>query len=53
MYNTDYYLEKISKMSNRFGDKLLELMERNNKVKLIDITNIEAKEFYDYLIKEK
>lgn len=49
MYNTDYYLEEISKMSNRFGDKLLSLMDTYNKNRLCDVTYEEAKSFYEKL----
>lgn len=52
MDNTDYYLSEISKMSNKFGDKLMSLMNTYNKSKLIDITVEEAKEFYENLIKQ-
>ena len=43
------YIEKISAASSRYGDKLLELMEKHNKSNLRDITLEEAKEFWEAL----
>ena len=46
------YIEKISAVSDRYGDKLLLLMDKYNKNNLRDITLEEAKEFYKKRIKE-
>lgn len=46
------YIEKISVKSNRYGDKLLELMEKYNKPNLMEITLEEAKEFWEELENE-
>lgn len=46
------YLSKISDASNRYGDKLLSLMQLNNKKCLRDITLEEAKSYYEMFIKE-
>ena len=40
------YIKKISKLSNRYGDKLLELMDRYNVNNLREITEEQAKEYY-------
>lgn len=48
--DTDYYISEISKMSNRFGDKLANMMKRYGKTNLREITYEEAKEFYGELI---
>ena len=42
-----YYIDKISKASNRYGDKLIEMMDFYNKNNLIEITLEEAKKFYE------
>ena len=42
----------ISNYSNRYGDKLLELLDINEKTNLQEITFEEAKEFYENLIIE-
>lgn len=49
-YDTDYYISKISELSNRYGDKLIILMDRYNKVNLGEITLKEAKDFYEDLV---
>lgn len=51
--NKDKYIEMISAKSNRYGDKLLALMERYNKNSLREITLEEAKEFWEELENEK
>ncbi len=43
------YIEKISANSNRYGDKLLLLMDKYNKSNLMEITLDEAKEFWEML----
>ena len=42
----DNYITLISSKSCRYGDKLLELMDKYNKPNLRDITLEEAKEFW-------
>lgn len=49
----DEYIKMISAKSNRYGDKLLALMEKCNKNNLRDITLEEAKEFWEELENEK
>ncbi len=46
------YIKKISELSDRYGDKLLELMDKYNKNNLREITLEEAKEFWEALEKE-
>lgn len=43
------YIEKISKMSDKYGDKLLELMDKHKVNSLREITNEQAKSFYEEL----
>jgi len=45
------YIEKISAKSDKYGDKLLLLMDKYNKNNLRDITLEEAKEFWEELEK--
>lgn len=52
MTTVDDYLNLIGKKSNKFGDKLLQLMNTYNKSRLIDITYEEAKEFYEKVIEK-
>ena len=44
------YIEEISKLSDRYGDKLLELMNRYNAISLREITEEQAKEFYEEIV---
>lgn len=46
------YIKKISAKSSRYGDKLLELMDKYDKPNLKKITFEEAKEFWEELEKE-
>lgn len=46
------YIKKISAESDKYGDKLLELMKKYNKLSLKEITFEEAKEFWEELEKE-
>ena len=46
------YIEKISAVSDKYGDKLVELMDKYNKNNLRDITLDEAKEFWEELENE-
>ena len=43
------YIKLLSDISNRYGDKLLLLLERYNKNNLQEITFEEVKEFYEKL----
>ena len=45
----DDYIAMISAKSDRYGDKLLELMKKYNKLSLKEITFEEAKEFWEEL----
>lgn len=47
------YIKIISNYSNRYGDKLLELLDINGKTNLQEITFKEAKEFCEKLNKNK
>lgn len=49
----DDYIAMISAKSDRYGDKLLELMKKYNKLSLKEITFEEAKEFWEELENEK
>jgi len=49
----DDYIKLISSNSDRYGDKLVLLMDKYNKSNLRDITLDEAKEFWEELEKEK
>lgn len=50
--NKDYYIRKISSLSNRYGDKLIELMELHNCGNLQQVTEEQAKEFYNKIRKD-
>lgn len=52
MYDKSYYITKISNASNRYGDKLLLLMDEYKVTNLQDITTKQAKEFYETYIME-
>lgn len=45
------YIKKISEMSDRYGDKLIELMDRYKVTGLREITEEQAKEFYEEISK--
>ena len=47
------YIKIISNYSNKYGDKLLELLDINEKTNLQEITFEEAKEFCEKLNKNK
>ena len=49
----DDYIKLISSNSDRYGDKLVLLMDKYNKNNLRDITLEEAKEFWEELENEK
>lgn len=46
------YVRLISDASNKYGDKLVEMMEYYKKSNLREITLDEAKEFYEQLNKK-
>lgn len=41
------YIEKISKKSDKYGDRLIEMMELYNRENLCEITLEEVMEFYE------
>ena len=43
------YVRLISEDSDRYGDKLLQMMEQYDKGSLIEVTLEEVKEFYEQL----
>ena len=45
--NVTDYIREISLCSNRYGDKLIELMERCNVTNLASVTLEQAKDFYE------
>lgn len=51
----DYYIRLISTfdLNDKYGRWLIALMDKYNKYCLRDITLNEAKEFWNYLVKEK
>ena len=49
--NKEQYIKLISSKSDRYGDKLLELMDKYNKNNLMEITLEEAKEFWEEIKK--
>ncbi|MBQ8171465.1 MAG: hypothetical protein IJZ95_05715 [Oscillospiraceae bacterium] len=49
----DYYTQLISLLSNRYGSELIEMLDRYNKHGLNEITEVEAKEYYESLIAVK
>ena len=46
------YIKLISNKDSRYGYLLLELMDKNNKNNLLEITELEAKDFYEALCRE-
>lgn len=48
----DFYIKKISELSDRYGDKLLLLMDKYNVDNLSTITAEDAKEFYEQITPE-
>ena len=51
--NKEYYTQLISLLSDRYGSELVEMLDRYNKSGLRDITEEEAKEYYESLIAVK
>ena len=51
--NKWYYIGLISDKSDKYGNLLLELMERNNRYNLQEVTEQEAKYFYEELIRNE
>lgn len=52
MNDKDDYIRKISAMSDRYGNLLITLMERYGRMNLQEVTEAEAREFYDEIRKE-
>lgn len=48
----NFYINKISGLSDRYGDKLLLLMDKYNVDNLSTITAEDAKEFYEQITPE-
>lgn len=46
------YIKKISAKSDKYGDKLVELMHKYNALNLQEITHEQAKEFWKELENE-
>lgn len=51
-HDINWYIDQIGNMSNKFGDKLLLLLNENDKNCLRDITYEQAKAFYEKLVNE-
>lgn len=51
--NKSDYIQAISKASNHYGDKLVELMDRNGVYNLPSITEEQARDFYCEMIQEE
>lgn len=51
--DTEWYIKQISHMSNKFGDKLIDLMDEYNVASLRPITLEQAKTFYEKLINDE
>ena len=49
----DYYIKKISKESDAYGDKLIDLLNKYNKSNLQQITLSEAAEYYTSLTEKR
>ena len=47
-----FYIKQISLLSDKYGDKLLDMLNQYDKIGLIDITYKEAKEYYEQLNKK-
>ena len=47
MNEKDKYIKLISGLSNRYGDKLLDCMDKNNVTNLHDISVQDLKEYYE------
>lgn len=47
----DEYISKISSLSDRFGNKLIEFLERYNLIGLKDATDCQLKDFYDNAVR--
>lgn len=47
------YIEKISKLSGEYGDKRIELMDKYNAKSLREITQEQAKEYYEEIENDK
>ena len=47
------YIRAISSLSNRRGDKLVDMMDKYNRRCLDDVTYDEVKEYYEELLEQK
>ena len=47
------YIERISEISDQYGNKLIVMMEKYNKLNLCEITYEEAQQYYEYLKETK
>lgn len=50
-HTTEWYIRQISQMSNKFGDKLIMLMDEYEVSSLMEIKYEQAKSFYEKLVK--
>jgi len=48
----DYYIKKISDESNRYGDLLIEMMDKYGTIGLCEPTVEQVKEFYEKEVKK-
>ena len=46
------YIRAISSISNRRGDKLVDMMDKYNRRRLDDVTYEEAKKYYEELLEK-
>ena len=52
MNEKDKYIKLISGMSDRYGNKLLDCMDKNNVTNLHDISAQDLKEFYEQITQD-
>jgi len=52
MNEKDKYIKLISGMSDRYGNKLLDCMDKNNVTNLHDISVQDLKEFYEQITQD-
>lgn len=52
MNEKDKYIKLISGMSDRYGNKLLDCMDKNNVINLHDISVQDLKEFYEQITQD-
>lgn len=46
----NFYIDRISRESDKYGDKLIQLMDLYNKPNLKEITEEEARNYYEKYI---